>query len=182
VTASRVVSAVVFASTAITPRYVGIAIAAYAYASLADLLDGFVARALKRESKGGAAFDIGGDKYLLIVSALYAAAIGANIAACCLLIVRAVFIPALRTVHIDGVPLIPPDRRIAAAETLPIRMATAYMLLSGATGVPVNWTLANTLYWSAAIMSCASVAYSVVADWPRIVRAFRPTTSAPTSR
>ena len=174
--------AVVFASTAITPRYVGVAIATYAYASLADLLDGFVARALKRQSEGGAAFDIGGDKYLLIVSALYAAAVGANITACCLLIVRSVFIPALRTVSVDGVRLIPPSRRIGAVETLPIRVATAYMLLAGPIGAPINWALANTLYWLAAATSCASVAYSVTADWPRIVRAFRPSTNVPISR
>jgi phosphatidylglycerophosphate synthase len=165
-----------------TARYAWLAIAAYTYASLADMLDGAVARALRRQSEGGAAFDIGGDKYLLIVSALYAAALGVNVAACCLLIVRSVFVPALRTVRVDGIRLIPPSGRVAAVETLPIRGATAYMLLCGPIGIPVNWTLANALYWVAAVTSCASVTYSVIHDWPRIVRAFSPSTDSPTSR
>jgi phosphatidylglycerophosphate synthase len=174
VTGSRVLAAVLFASTALTPKYAWVAIIAYTYASLADLLDGFVARRLGRQSEGGAAFDIGSDKYLCIVSALYAAASGANITACCFMIARSVFVPALRTIRVDGIGLIPPRRGLGAIETLPIRVATTYLLICTSMGLPVNWQLAGVLYWTAGLTSVATVVYSLARDWPRVVRAFSP--------
>jgi phosphatidylglycerophosphate synthase len=174
VTASRVVAAALFASTALTPRYIWVAVAAYAYASLSDLLDGCVARVLRRASDGGAAFDIGSDKYLSIASVLYGVASGASIVACCLAIVRSVFVPALRTVRVDGVPLLPPRRAVGLVETFPLRLTTAYMLLCAVLGVASDETIREPLYWVTGLTSVGSLIYSVARDWSRIVQAFAP--------
>lgn len=173
-TASRVLAAALFASTALTPRYIWVAVVAYAYASLSDLLDGFVARRLRRASDGGAAFDIGSDKYLSIVSVLYGVASGASVLACCLALVRSVLVPALRTVRVDGVPLLPPRRAVGLVETFPLRLTTTYMLLCAVVGVASNATIREALYWVTGLTSVASLLYSVARDWPRIVRAFAP--------
>ena len=55
----------------------GDALAIFVIASLSDLLDGFLARALNQKSKLGAILDPAADKLMLLVSFLVAASVGA---------------------------------------------------------------------------------------------------------
>jgi CDP-diacylglycerol---glycerol-3-phosphate 3-phosphatidyltransferase len=165
---SRAIAGMWFVSTALTEGWRSLSVFLYVYASLSDLLDGFLARRFNCSTEGGRALDLFGDKYLSIASALYAVAIGMPAFPCAVIILREIFLLSIRSVHVDNQPVIPPTRILGGVTVLPLRFVTLLLLLSGndAKGVAIAGI------WLASIVSWISLSIRVWKNRRRLVMAF----------
>jgi phosphatidylglycerophosphate synthase len=101
----------------------------YAYAFVFDAFDGRFARRYKVSSRFGTSLDGFGDKFQTIVSALYLAALGFNVTACALILIRDVLVAAMRAIWIQGSPLVPVRRWLGGLSGIPIKLLTLAILL-----------------------------------------------------
>jgi phosphatidylglycerophosphate synthase len=128
-TLSRVGASLGFTMVALNASYRTVAILLYAYAYVFDAFDGRFARRYKVSSSFGTSLDGFGDKFQTIVSALYLAALGFNVTACALILIRDVLIAALRAIWIQGSPLVPVRRWLGGLSGTPIKLLTLAILL-----------------------------------------------------
>jgi phosphatidylglycerophosphate synthase len=167
VTLTRIAGAVVFAAVAITDAYHRIALIVYLCTLATDLLDGRLARMLGVTTELGAAFDGVADKYVAVAATLFLAALGLPLVACCLILLRDVVVQGLRTVHLEGLQLFAPNRRLGGISGLPIRVLTLYVLVNQAT-IKDHLSILSFGVWSVACASLLSLIYSIYRERLRI--------------
>src|SRR5579863_4103349 len=96
-----------FPCLALVPGLSRWSIGIYCYGSLSDFLDGALARRWACATRIGGAIDLFADKSLTIASLLYIVARGMPIVPCEILLARELLLLSLRSVHMNGRPIIP---------------------------------------------------------------------------
>jgi phosphatidylglycerophosphate synthase len=167
ITLSRALAAIVFAAIAFVPAYHGLAALLFLYALLGDFLDGPIARYLGTTSRVGATLDGFADKYHSVVSALYLAASGYDLAACSILVLRDALVPSLRSVYVNGAPLIPVRRMMGGLSGGPIKCMAGAVLIAPEWAIQHHREIQNIL-WLLAIYSVLLLGFSLWSARSRI--------------
>lgn len=115
ITILRVVLAFIFIVLAPLPDLKWFASAAYFFALSTDFLDGRLARAKGVASQIGGAMDIFGDRYLLVISCLYAGFKGVSFGVLAIILVRELFSVAMKMVTYRNKPIVVSNRKIGGA-------------------------------------------------------------------
>jgi phosphatidylglycerophosphate synthase len=129
ITVGRIVGALVFICVAFIPELRGVAAAAFSYCVLSDLIDGYVARRLKVATSFGQVLDLLGDKYLTIVSCVYAIHDGIWLLPCAFIILREVLSLSLRTLAAAGQAPLRSSRLIGGLVSGSLWLATFLLLI-----------------------------------------------------
>lgn len=106
----RLVAAMAFASIAFQDVSIWVLGLIYFAAMCSDLLDGFLARRLRRESFAGKVIDLVSDKSLTVVSILYAAERGIHFLPLAMIAIREVVILGMRLLVVNGTQILATNR------------------------------------------------------------------------
>ena len=170
-TLSRAISALIFISVALTPNCRNLAIGFFVYACLSDLLDGFLARRLNCSTKIGGVLDLFSDKYLTIISALYAIMRGISPLPCVIIVLREVLLLSLRSIKINEIPIFPPQRILGTITILPIWVGT-FLLLEYPTNIDISWDYFIYYYWIVGGIVLINLIYKIKTNWLKIIDSF----------
>lgn len=171
ITISRAIIAFIFVSIGLRPEYRVIASILYIYACLSDLLDGFLARRLSCTSLAGKTLDLFSDKYLTIISVLYATARGISVIPCGIIILKEVFLITMRTIKHDNNAILPPQRLLGGITVFPI-WCTTFLLLQYPFILEDSWYLFEISYWCASIICLLNLSQKIWRNWRKILKAF----------
>jgi len=172
ITLSRAITALVFISIAFIPEYTSLATILFIYACLTDILDGFLARKFSCSTKTGATIDLFSDKFLTIISLIYAIEKGLPIFPCSLAILREVFLLSMRSIYVDGKALFPPQRLLGTLMVIPIWSGTV-MLLQYPNFINVPWRMFYYFYWLIGGFACINLAYKIISNWKALIQSFK---------
>jgi phosphatidylglycerophosphate synthase len=171
ITISRALAALGFISIALIPKYGNIATGIFIYACLTDLLDGFLARKFNCFSNTGGKLDLFSDKYLTIVSLLYATVRGMPIVACSIAIFREVFLLSMRSIRVNGKEIFPPQRLLGALMVIPIWLG-ALTLLQYPEKVKISLTAFQYLYDVIGVLTFINLVYKIIINWKLLIQSF----------
>lgn len=136
------------------------------------MLDGFLARKLSCTSKTGGTLDLFSDKYLTIISLIYAIAKGLPALPCSAAILREVFLLSMRSVQLDGKSLFPPQRLIGTLMVIPIWSGTV-LLLQYHYLINVQWIFFVYYYWIIGMLALLNLGYKIFANWKQLINSFK---------
>lgn len=165
-TLSRLFAGVVFASLALQAVPRSLLLGLYLFAVCTDLLDGYLARRLKAVTYLGRVLDLIGDKSLTIVSLLYAAARGIDIAPLALIATREVITIGVRIIVIDGTQLLPSNRLLGGMMALMLWGNTVFLVLADKDTNLIS--TANIIYWICSIVSILTLGLRIYSSKHRI--------------
>jgi phosphatidylglycerophosphate synthase len=169
-TVSRVVCAFIFIVLAPSPDLAYPTSAVYLFAWVSDFLDGQIARRWGVSSKVGGALDIFGDRYLLVLSCIYAGFRGVYLAALAIILLREIFSVAMRMVQVQGRGIIVSNRLVGGAVHTLIAIGTVSLLLMP-TSQPI---LLNQLpFVTVALFYLPYLPYTIYRSRARIVEAIK---------
>ncbi len=171
VTLSRAVAALFFISIALISHYRDLATIVFIYACLTDFLDGYLARKLCCTSSVGATLDLFGDKFLTIISLLFAIAMEMPVLPCALAILREVFLLSMRSIRIEGKPLFPPQRLLGTLMIIPI-WSGVVLLLQNDRLLTLTANQFNYFYWAIGILSVMNFVYKLAQNWKLLIQSF----------
>ena len=172
VTLSRAITALIFISIAFIPEYRTIATILFIYACLTDILDGFLARRFSCQTKTGATIDLFSDKFLTIISLIYAIERGLPIFPCSLAILREVFLLSMRSIYVDGKALFPPQRFLGTLMVIPIWSGTL-LLLQYPNLIGISWEIFQYSYWIIGGLAIINLAYKIISNWTALIQSFK---------
>ena len=144
----------------------------YVYACLSDLGDGYYARKYDATSIGGKALDLFGDKYLTITSIIYAIVRGMPVLPCALIILREVFLLAMRMVYINNKPLFP-TQRILGGVTVMIIWSLTFILHLTPYYFPISISSLKIAYWCVGILTLLNLVQKLYGNWNIFIAALR---------
>jgi phosphatidylglycerophosphate synthase len=171
ITISRAISALLFISLALIPQYTVISAILFCYACLTDLVDGYLSRKFQCTSKTGGILDLFGDKYLTIISLIYAIARGLPIFPCCIAIFREVFLLSMRNIFVNNQPLFPPKRFIGLLTIAPIWLISFALLLCP-TYLKIPWYWFERSYWTIGVITFINLLFKIINNRKKIVDSF----------
>lgn len=128
-TVARVAFAFIFVVLAPIAESKFLACTIYILAWLSDFLDGYTARKWGVSSRFGGAMDVFGDRYLLVLSCIYAGFRGIYIAALAIIVLREMFSVAMRMVQVRGSGIIISNKYIGGIVHITIAVGTLFLLL-----------------------------------------------------
>jgi phosphatidylglycerophosphate synthase len=162
----------VFICIALTPGYNTSATILFIYACLTDLLDGYFARKFSCTSKIGGALDLFSDKYLTIISFIYAIASGIPVLPCSIGILREIFLLSMRSIQVDGKPIFPPQRILGTLMVIPIWSGTV-LLIHHLHFVNLSWNFFLGYYWTLGVLSAINLGYKINGNWKLLIKSFK---------
>jgi phosphatidylglycerophosphate synthase len=124
----RVILTFLFVVTVTIPKYANAAAAIYGLAVVTDIFDGPAARRGRVSTRFGAAMDLFGDRYLTVISCLYAGFRGIDFIPLSFIILRELFSAIMRIVQIDGDVVLGVNRNIGKI-ILGILWITTFLLI-----------------------------------------------------
>lgn len=144
----------------------------FIYACLTDMLDGFLARKLNCTSKTGGTLDLFSDKYLTVISLIYAIAKGLPVLPCSVAILREIFLLSMRSVQVDGKSLFPPQRLIGTLMVIPIWSGTV-LLLQHHNFISISWKCFQIFYWIIGGLALINLVYKIISNWKPLIKSFK---------
>lgn len=144
----------------------------YVYTCLSDFIDGYLARRWKVESKEGQVLDIFGDKYLTIVSILYAVGRGVNVIPCALIILKEIALLAIRQLASSKIDILKPNKFLGVIFTFPIWVMTFFAINIGVLNNYFN-TILIIFYWAWGFFAILNITFRVFADWSKIKQIYK---------
>jgi len=171
-TISRAIAAIAFISTALIPEYLNFATSIFIYACLTDILDGFLARKFSCSSKMGGTMDLFSDKYLTIISLIYAIARDFPILPCSIAILREIFLLSIRAIHIEGKSLFPPQRILGTIMVIPIWLGVI-LLLQYPQLIKLPRVFFEYYYWTIGILAFGNLSYKLITNWKPLIKSFK---------
>jgi phosphatidylglycerophosphate synthase len=154
------------------PQYNTLAIFLFVYACITDVLDGFLARKFSCTTKTGATLDLLSDKFLTIVSLIYAIGRGLPIFPCTLAIFREVVLLSMRSIYVNGKVLFPPQRILGALMVTPIWFCTL-LLLNYPTAISFSWKVLYYCYWVIGLIAIINLGHKIISNWKNIIESFK---------
>lgn len=170
ITLSRALAALLFISIALTPQYTSLSICLFLYACLSDILDGYLARKLLCTSKTGGLLDLFSDKYLTIISLIFAIAKDVPILPCAIGILREIFLLSIRNISVNGKLLFPPQRLIGALTIAPIWIGT--LILLSAQYLKISSIYFSYYYWIIGLICTLNLLYKFHINWGSFKESF----------
>ena len=137
----------------------------YALAWASDYIDGRVARSGRAVSGFGRAFDIFGDRYLLVVSCIYAGFRGVNFAILGIILVRELFSVAMRMVQIRGQSVMVSNPKIGGIVHAIVAIGVLRLILAPTETFDIGYELP---FVAVAVFYLAYFPYTIRKSWPRI--------------
>lgn len=171
VTVSRAIAALLFISLALIPQYAILSAILFAYACLTDLADGYFARKFRCTSETGGILDLFSDKYLTIISLIYAIARGLPIFPCCIAILREVFLLSMRNIFVNNQQLFPPKRFIGLLTVAPIWLAT-FVLLFFPQYLKASLNYFQWFYWTVGAITFGNLLLKIINNRQQIIDSF----------
>lgn len=171
ISVGRAACGLLFASIALLPDLRWGAVLVYLVGSVSDFMDGYLARRWDCATSIGGALDVFGDKALTISSLLFIAARGFALLPCLLFTVRELLLLSIRSVCLNGKPIIPLTGALGGITLTPIRLITLFILLSPRVGQE-TLSVGNTLLWIGASLSLLSLSYTIIKNRKNIALAF----------
>ena len=136
------------------------------------MLDGFLARKLSCTSKAGGTLDLFSDKYLTIISLIYAIAKGLPALPCSVAILREVFLLSMRSFQVNGKSLFPPQRLIGTLMVIPIWSGTV-LLLQNQYPITISLKGFQIYYWTIGGFALINLQYKIVSNWKLLIQSFK---------
>lgn len=136
------------------------------------MLDGFLARKLSCTSKTGGTLDLFSDKYLTVISLIYAIARGLPVLPCSVAILREIFLLSMRSVHVNGKSLFPPQRLIGTLMVIPIWSGTV-LLLQYPDLINIPWGSFQFYYWIIGGLALINLIYKIISNWKLLIQSFK---------
>lgn len=139
---------------------------------MTDMLDGYLARKFSCISRTGGTLDLFSDKYLSIISFIYAIAKDVPVFPCAIGILREVFLLSMRSIQMDSKKLFPPQRMLGTLMVIPIWSGTV-LLLQHQHLLNISWNFYVIYYWILGILTTANLLYKISANWKGLVDSFK---------
>ncbi len=136
------------------------------------MLDGFLARKLSCTSKTGGTLDLFSDKYLTIISLIYAIAKGLPVLPCSVAILREVFLLSMRSIQVNNQSLFPPQRLIGTLMVIPIWAGTV-LLLQNQYLISISRNGFQIYYWMIGVVAFINLLYKIVSNWKLLIQSFK---------
>ena len=165
---SRLLAALLFSSLAFQNAPVVLVASLYLFAMSSDLVDGYLARRLKAGTYFGRVLDLVSDKSLTIVSLLYAAARGIDLAPLALIATRDLIMIGMRIIIVDRTQLLPTSRTLGGLMSLLLWGNTLLLVLKHSN---TRLQVANSIYWACALVFCWNLVVRLYRSRERITRA-----------
>lgn len=135
------------------------------------MMDGFLARKLFCSTKTGGILDLFSDKFLTIISLIYAIHRGLPAFPCSVAILREVFLLSMRSIQVDGKALFPPQRLLGTIMVIPIWSGTVLLLqyphLIG------SWEVFEYYFWMIGVFAIVNLTYKIVTNWKALIQSFK---------
>jgi CDP-diacylglycerol--glycerol-3-phosphate 3-phosphatidyltransferase len=145
-------------------EYSKLAAAIYALAVITDIVDGRIARYGKVSSTFGSVMDLFGDRYLTIISCMYAGFRGVNFVPLAIIILRELFSAVMQIIQIDGQVVLGVNSAVGKIVLGTIWGATFFLILNPDT----NQSLYRAPYYLVAIFYVFYLPYRIYKGIPNI--------------
>jgi phosphatidylglycerophosphate synthase len=143
----------------------------YCYSCLSDFLDGYLARKWKVGSENGQVVDLLGDKYLTIISVMYAISYGIPLFPGALIIMKEVVLLSLRGLSSKNQKIVAPNRIIGSLYTIPIWVVTGLLLASDFLIIPS--LIFFYFYWIWGILGFLNLTVRIYLDRYKLINLFK---------
>jgi phosphatidylglycerophosphate synthase len=162
---SRLIAAVLFASIAFQSIPKAVVCGLYLFAVLSDTVDGFIARTLHADTYFGRIVDLVSDKSLTIVSLLYAAARGIDLAPLAIIAVREIVMIGARIITIQGRHLLPTSKVLGTIMALLLWGNTFFLIMVRSSELV---RLSTKIYWACALVVSLNLVIRILKNTARI--------------